>query len=80
MGSGGESSWGGQSVRVVANHGRRARERNFVCLQDLASVSAPLPFSTNIFVSVFCESFLLLLMQVLITADGTHSSVLRIHR
>lgn len=45
----------------VVSHGKRVRERNFVCSQYLALVSAALPFGTNIFISVSCNSFLLLL-------------------
>lgn len=57
VGSGGECLRGGQSVGDVASRGTRARGRNFVCLQHLASESAALPFGTNIFVSVFLWQF-----------------------
>jgi len=58
-GSGGEHTWGGQGVGDVVSHGRRPRDRNFVCSQYLAFVSAALSFGTNVFVSISCDSFLL---------------------
>lgn len=52
---------GGQGVGNGVSHGRRARERNFVCSQYLASVCELLSFDKNIFTSVSSDSFLLLL-------------------
>lgn len=61
VGSRRESTWDRQGVGDMLSHGRRVRERNFVCSQYLALVSAALSFDTNIFPSVSCDSFLLLL-------------------
>lgn len=65
---------GRQGVGDMVSCGRKARERSFVCSQCLALLSSVLSFITNISLSVCCDSFLLLYMQVLIIADGTRTS------
>lgn len=67
---------GRQVAGDMVSYGKMARERSSVCKQCLGLLSSVLSLVTSIFLSVCCDNFLLLYMPVLITADGTRTSVL----